>query len=75
MGPFEVDYKVLLLRVFSDWRVPAMAVAILVTWALLRYVGIVFRTAPRISLHPPKKMIKKAKEKKAEAEESIEIEE
>jgi hypothetical protein len=73
MGPYELDYKALFLSVLKDWRIIAITVAILLAWALLRYVGMVFRST-RLSLPPPRKMLHPRK-KAAAATEEIEEEE
>jgi hypothetical protein len=72
MGPFDVDYGLLFLSVLKDWRVIAAALVILLSWALLRYVGLVFSTPMRTRLQPPKKMKKQTRPAKTE---TIEIEE
>lgn len=66
MGPYDIDYKSLFLSVLKDWRVIAITVGILLAWALLRYVGVVFRSS-RISLPPPRKMLHPKKKVAAEA--------
>jgi hypothetical protein len=76
MGPYDIPYSELFLSVLKDWRVIAATVAILLLWALLRYVGVVFRRM-KLNLPPPRKMLRKKKEAAAEAPaaESPEIEE
>lgn len=76
MGPYDIPYTDLFLSVLKDWRVITATVAILLLWALLRYVGVVFRRI-KLNLPPPRKMLKSRKGA-AEAEapaESAEIEE
>ena len=69
MGPYDVDYKALFLGLLTDWRAIAAAVLVLLSWALLRYVGMVFH-GPRVALPPSRRMIKKQeKAMKPEAEE------
>jgi hypothetical protein len=74
MGPYDVDYLSLFLSVLSDWRIIAITLVVLLSWFLLRYVGLVFKTS-RVNLPPPRKMFKQAKAQKPAAEEAIEIEE
>lgn len=73
MGPYDISYSDLFLSVLKDWRVIAATVVILLLWALLRYVGVVFRRL-KLSLPPPRKMLRKKKEA-ASAAEAPEIEE
>jgi len=76
MGSYDIPYTDLFLSVLKDWRVIAATVAILLLWALLRYVGVVFRRI-KLNLPPPRKMLRKKKEAAAEspAAEASEIEE
>jgi hypothetical protein len=46
------EYLALFAKVLSDWRVPFIAVATILAWAALRYVGMVYdrrtrRSSPR----------------------------
>jgi len=61
MGPYDIPYTDLFLSVLKDWRVIAATVAILLLWALLRYVGVVFRRL-KLNLPPPRKMLRSKKE-------------
>lgn len=72
MGPYEVDYVRLILSILTDFRVIAATVMVLLSWALLRYVGVVFYRA-RISLPPPRKMLRK--KRAAPEAPAIEVEE
>ena len=76
MGPYDIPYSALFLAVLKDWRVIAATVAIFLLWAVLRYVGLVFRRI-KLNLPPPRKMLKGKKEAAAEAApaESAEMEE
>jgi hypothetical protein len=47
------DYIALFARVLSDWRVPFIAVATILAWAALRYVGMVYDRRPRRSSPRP----------------------
>lgn len=74
MGPYEVNYLSLLAGLLTDWRAIAAVVVILLSWALLRYVGMVFR-GPRMALPPSRKMIKKQKKAQKPAANELEEEE
>lgn len=74
MGPYEVNYLSLILGVLKDWRAIAVAVLVLLSWALLRYVGMVFR-GPRVALPPSRRMIKKQEKAMKPAAEELEEEE
>ena len=76
MGPYDIPYSALFLAVLKDWRVIAATVAIFLLWAVLRYVGLVFRRI-KLNLPPPRKMLRKKKEAASEgpASEASEIEE
>jgi len=76
MGPYDIPYTDLFLSVLKDWRVIAATVSILLLWALLRYVGVVFRRL-KLNLPPPRKMLKGKKEAAVEeaSAEAAEIEE
>ncbi len=47
------EYLALFARVLSDWRVPFIAVATILAWAALRYVGMVYDRRPRRSSPRP----------------------
>jgi hypothetical protein len=47
------EYLSLFARVLSDWRVPFIAVATILAWAALRYVGMVYDRRPRRSSPRP----------------------
>lgn len=74
MGPYEVDYKALFIGLFTDWRLLAIAALVLLSWALLRYVGIVFH-GPKLALPPSRRMIKKQAKAMKPAAEELEEEE
>jgi hypothetical protein len=48
------EYLALFARVLSDWRVPFIAVATILAWAALRYVGMVYDRRPRRAPAPPR---------------------
>jgi hypothetical protein len=43
----------LALKVIADWRVVFITVAVLVVFAILRYVGLVYHRRPRTRARPP----------------------
>lgn len=47
-GMLSVSFKVL-----GDWRVDFIALAVIITWAALRYVGSVYHRRPRPRPRPP----------------------
>jgi hypothetical protein len=40
------------LKVIADWRVVAISIAMLVVFALLRYVGLVYHKRPKVRARP-----------------------
>lgn len=74
-------YLSLFARVLSDWRVVFIAVATILAWAALRYVGMVYDRRPRrgaaarSSFRPaapaPKASRVRAQKEEAEEEETI----
>jgi hypothetical protein len=41
------------IKVIADWRVIFIAIAVMLAWAALRYVGSVYHKRPRASPRPP----------------------
>ncbi len=41
------DYIGLSIAVISDWRVIAATLGLIIMWAILRYVGMVYNRSPR----------------------------
>ncbi len=40
------------IKVLADWRVIAIAIAVLLVWAALRYVGSIYHRRPKVASRP-----------------------
>jgi hypothetical protein len=52
------DYAAICLKVLADWRVLAVAAGTIALWAILRFVGMVYRRRPRVPVQRSKPIVK-----------------